>query len=342
MPAFSPRNYSPPLPERGRLPSVAAGNRFRQAQPTGGVNGYILSIFSLLLLAWLAVGCRAAPTTLSALSPLTPTAMAASPTAAAAIAHAPATVAAAAPSLPIQPPTLTPIPTATATATPRPTATLIPTATATPIGPCSQRNAGDDLFALVTHEYGLSRTSAPSDLTPLADFLGSDVTLGYPTQVRQIIVAPLVAMIQDMQAAGLKPVIISGYRSYAQQAIAYDKWLQKTEYAGILSAPPGHSEHQLGTTLDFGSPELPGIVGDPDIEFHTYFYLTSEGQWLANYAHQYGFTLSYPRDTLEITGFYFEPWHFRYVGVELASSLKNLGISFTEYALQNLPQPCIP
>lgn len=295
----------------------------------------------LLLLLWLAAGCRAAPTTLSAPPPPTSIAFV-SITPTATLPQTPTAPPQATPT-PIPPPTLTPIPTATATATPRPTSTPIPTATATPIGPCAERLAGDDLFALVTHEYGLSRHSAPSDLTPLADFLGSDVTLGYPTEVRQIIVAPLVAMIQDMQAAGLKPQIISGYRSYAQQGTAYQKWLEKEpERVGILSALPGHSEHQLGTTLDFGSPELPTIVGDPDIEFHTYFYLTSEGQWLANYAHQYGFTLSYPRDTLELTGFYFEPWHFRYVGVELASSLKNLGISFTEYALQNLPLPCIP
>lgn len=294
----------------------------------------------LLLLLWLAAGCRAAPTTLSAPPPTGVAFVSITPTAT--LPQTPTAPPQATPT-PIPPPTLTPIPTATATATPRPTSTPIPTATATPIGPCAERLAGDDLFALVTHEYGLSRHSAPSDLTPLADFLGSDVTLGYPTEVRQIIVAPLVAMIQDMQAAGLKPQIISGYRSYAQQGTAYQKWLEKEpERVGILSAPPGHSEHQLGTTLDFGSPELPTIVGDPDIEFHTYFYLTSEGQWLANYAHQYGFTLSYPRDTLELTGFYFEPWHFRYVGVELASSLKNLGISFTEYALQNLPLPCIP
>ncbi len=310
----------------------------------------------LLFLAWLAVGCRVTPATHSAPPPLSPTAPAEA--SAAAVVSAPAEASAAtiastglavSPAAthtlrpPSPPPTLTPIPTATTTATPRPTATATPTVTATPIGPCRERDAGNDLFALVTHEYGLSRHSAPDDLVPLADFLGSDVTLGYPTEVRQIIVAPLVNMIQDMQAAGLKPQVISGYRSYAQQAIAYDKWLEKEpERAGILSAPPGYSEHQLGTTLDFGSPELPGIVGEPDIQFHTYFYLTSEGQWLANYAHQYGFTLSFPRDTLSITGFYFEPWHFRYVGAELASSLKNLGISFTEYALQNLPLPCVP
>lgn len=293
-----------------------------------------------LVALWLAAGCRPTPKPVAALPALTPTGSATPAAPMATASHTPRPVPT---ETAISPPTLTPIPTATATPTHTPSPTPTATATATPIGPCAARNPGDDLFALVTHDYGLSRDFAPNDLVPLAEFFSIDVTLGYPTELRQVVIAPLVRMVQDMQAAGLHPQILSGYRSYTSQAVAYDKWLQKEpERANILSAPPGYSEHQLGTTIDFGSPELPTIVGQEDIQFHTYFYLTSEGQWLANYAHQYGFTLSFPRDTLEITGFYYEPWHFRYVGVELATILKNLGVSFTEYALQNLPPPCVP
>ena len=238
-------------------------------------------------------------------------------------------------------PTNTPEPTATATATP--TSTPSPTPTATPIGPCDQRLPQDDLFTIVTQIYGLSRDYAPQDLVLLTDYLPVDVTLGYPTELRQIAVGPLIQMIADMQNAGLQPWILSGYRSYSAQAISWDKWnREEPERAAILSARPGHSEHQLGTTLDFGSPELADIVGIPDIEFHTYFYQTSEGIWLAENAHRYGFTLSYPRGAQELTGFFYEPWHFRYVGEELATFLHDAETYLTEYQLINQPEPCIP
>lgn len=232
-------------------------------------------------------------------------------------------------------PTVMPSPTATATPSPTPTAT--------PIGPCVNRMPNDDLFTIVTQTYGLSRDYAPQDLVLLTDYLPVNVTLGYPTEIRQIAVGPLVQMIADMQNSGLEPFIISGYRSYAAQAISWDKWnREEPERAAILSARPGHSEHQLGTTLDFGSPELAEIVGIEDIEFHTYFYQTSEGIWLAENAHRYGFTLSYPRSAQELTGFFYEPWHYRYVGQEMATFLHDSGTYLTEYQLINQPEPCIP
>ncbi len=236
-------------------------------------------------------------------------------------------------------PTSTPEPTATAT----PTATPSPTPTATPIGLCTNRMPNDDLFTIVTQTYGLSREYAPQDLALLTDYLSVDVTLGYPNQLRQVALAPLLQMIADMQAAGLQPFIISGYRSYASQAISWEKWnREEPDRAAILSARPGHSEHQLGTTVDFGSPELAEVTGIEDIEFHTYFYLTREGVWLAENAHRYGFTLSYPRGAQELTGFFYEPWHYRYVGEEMATFLHESGVYLTEYQLLNQPEPCIP
>lgn len=231
----------------------------------------------------------------------------------------------------------------TATATPTPTETPSPTPTATPIGPCQNRMPNDALFTIVTQTYGLSRDYAPQDLVLLTDYLPVEVTLGYPTELRQIALGPLMQMIADMQNAGLQPWILSGYRSYAAQAISWEKWnREEPARAAILSARPGHSEHQLGTTIDFGSPELAEIVGIPDIEFHTYFYQTSEGIWLVENAHRYGFTLSYPRAAQELTGFFYEPWHYRYVGEEMATFLYESGMYLTEYQLINQPEPCIP
>ena len=239
---------------------------------------------------------------------------------------------------PLAPPA-TPTPLATSTHTPTPPFTPTPT----PGGNCHQRIPSDDLFTIVTQTYGLSRDYAPQDLVPLADYLPQSVTMGFPNEVRGVIIDPLTRMVNDMIAAALRPTIISGYRSYSAQSIAYNKWAsQYPGHVNIISAPPGYSEHQLGTVVDFGSPELPDIVGDPDIEFHTYFYRTSEGQWLLANAHKYGFTLSYPREAFELTGFYYEPWHYRYVGVDLAVELYETGQTLTEYLLAHQPEPCIP
>jgi LAS superfamily LD-carboxypeptidase LdcB len=247
------------------------------------------------------------------------------------------------PPTPAPPPTDIPTATTTPRPSPSPTATTRPSPTPNRDIPCGQRIPDNGLLTVVTLTYGLSRDYEPPGLVDLSGYLSSDVTLGYPTQLRRVVINPLVAMITDMQAAGLKPVIISGYRSYSAQAIARQKWLEKEpDRANILSAPPGYSEHQLGTVVDFGSPELAEIVGQEVIEFHTYFYKTSEGIWLLENAHKYGFTLSYPFEAFEITGFFYEPWHFRYVVVNMATHLHEAGISLTEHQLSEEPPPCIP
>lgn len=215
--------------------------------------------------------------------------------------------------------------------------------TAVPVVQCAERLPDDDLFTIVTQDFSISRDFIPGDLVTLSDHLPHSVALGYPTEVRGVILQPLVDMIDDMLSADLQPQVLSGYRSYTAQAIAWNKW--NTLYpdrAAIISAPPGHSEHQLGTVIDFGSPELPGIVGQPGIQFHTYFSKTSEGQWLAENAHKYGFTLSYSLEAFETTGFYYEPWHYRYVGESMARQLRDQNMTLTEHQLANKPLPCVP
>lgn len=298
---------------------------------------WINSRFTILfMLVTLATGCSTTAT-------VEPVTLQQAATAAATNTPVPAVVSTGLPPTPTAPPTSTA--TATPLVTPTPTSTPEPTPTPTPDRTiaCSERLLDDSLLAVVTLTYGLSRDYEPPDLVPLSDYLSSDVTLGYPTELRAIAVGPLVRMIADMHAAGLDPKIISGYRSYSAQAIARQKWAEKEpERVGILSAPPGFSEHQLGTVVDFGSPELPAIVGQEDIEFHTWFYRTSEGIWLLENAHNYGFTLSYPFEATDVTGFFYEPWHFRYVGVETAQLLHEAGLSLTEYQLANEPPPCVP
>lgn len=201
---------------------------------------------------------------------------------------------------------------------------------------CDRRLVGDDWLIVVTQQFGLPESYVPPDLTPLSDYFSTGVTVGILSSVRAGLIEPLRRIIDDMHAAGLAPSILSGYRSYGEQYLAWKWWnSQYPERVAIMSARAGHSEHQLGTTVDFGSPALNHL-------FHVDFATTPEGVWLAENAHRYGFTMSYPADTYDVTGFKYEPWHFRYVGVELASELFTTGRILTEWQLANLPPPCIP
>ena len=97
---------------------------------------------------------------------------------------------------------------------------------------------------------------------------------------------------------------------------------------------PGHSEHQLGTVVDFSTPYMDDLYSD---FFHINFSQTAEGQWLLRQAAYYGFTLSYPPWAIEQTGYAWEPWHFRYVG-SLALELYARNITLTQYLRQCAPQ----
>ena len=229
-------------------------------------------------------------------------------------------------------PTATPKPTLmpTATATIRPTVTPTPT----PIPLCHGRLFTDDLLTLVTRDYPLNKDFIPTDLERIDQYFPNSITFGYETKVRAIILPSLKQLIKDMQTAGLHPTIISGYRSYLHQTGTWERWKKIIpDRVRGLSATPGTSEHQLGTTIDFGSPEI-------NNRFIPQFATTSEGAWLLANAHRYGFTMSYPEDAFEITQFYYEPWHYRYVGEALATELKEKGMSLTQYQLETRPIPC--
>ncbi len=112
--------------------------------------------------------------------------------------------------------------------------------------------------------------------------------------------------------------IISAYRSYNYQEQLYQQALEEhgEETARRFNARPGQSEHQLGTTVDFGGTEH---------DFSWRFSETEAGEWLKKNAWRFGFIQSYPLDSEEITGFAYEPWHFRYIGVEKARELQASG-----------------
>ncbi len=125
-------------------------------------------------------------------------------------------------------------------------------------------------------------------------------------------------------ASGVNFHPVSGYRSYNQQAATYNHWRATygQEHADSVSAAPGTSEHQLGLAVD---------VSDGICNLRRCFATTNAGQWVARNAHKYGFVVRYPDGKTDVTGYWYEPWHLRYVGTELADELTSKGLTLEEY-----------
>lgn len=144
-------------------------------------------------------------------------------------------------------------------------------------------------------------------------------------RIRKTIDQPLT----DMFAAALKDghslMIGSAYRSAVTQDQLFNRYVATSGYAEAdkYSAHPGFSEHQTGLAVDISTTSQQCYLSEC-------FIGTADGQWLAENASQFGFTLRYPKGKEAITGYNFEPWHYRYVGVGLATALKESGITLDE------------
>lgn len=120
---------------------------------------------------------------------------------------------------------------------------------------------------------------------------------------------------------GVDLKIVSAYRSFGTQSILKASYSQiYGSGANQFSADQGYSEHQLGTTLDLTTPEITDVLA---IKFET----TPAYAWLNKYAYKYGFVLSYPKNN---SYYQYEPWHWRFVGVKLATKLHRDGLNFSD------------
>ena len=139
----------------------------------------------------------------------------------------------------------------------------------------------------------------------------------------------LEALFEGAAEAGLTLYATSGYRSYSTQKAIFDrKAAERGEQAANRSvAKPGYSEHQTGLAMDI---EGETTLGTGLTEA---FGESPEGIWVAEHCHEYGFIIRYPKDKTNITGYIYEPWHIRYVGVEAAMEITELGVTFEEYIL---------
>ena len=123
-------------------------------------------------------------------------------------------------------------------------------------------------------------------------------------------------------------VAFSSFRSYSYQSKLYTSSVEAEgeEYTSLYNAEPGHSEHQTGLAFDIG--------GEMKYWMDEAFADTIEGIWLRDNAHKHGFILRYPKDKTSITGYGFEPWHFRYVGNDHATYIFKNNLTLEEYLLE--------
>ena len=173
-----------------------------------------------------------------------------------------------------------------------------------------------DTLMLVNKYNYLSSSYVPKDL----ETIDANYSRGVNNKLRHV---AKVAFEKMAAAAKLNNIIIfnqSAYRSYQSQVTIYNRSVASygVEESDKTSARPGNSEHQTGLTLDINSVD-------------NSFKNTSEYQWLIKNSYKYGFILRYPENKEEITGYAYEPWHYRYVGLDAASKINEEGITFDEY-----------
>jgi zinc D-Ala-D-Ala carboxypeptidase len=185
----------------------------------------------------------------------------------------------------------------------------------------SSANTCDDLGVLVDRSHSLPPDYTPKDLVPLREYgistLGSEV-------LRREAAEHLGRLVQDAEVDAEKLAVASAYRSYEEQQRSYQSLTGVLGAdTGRLSATPGHSQHQLGTAVDFTNAAVRYKLVET-------FARTSAYRWLEHHAWEYGFVLAYPRGEEERTGYRWEPWHYRYVGVRDAQRIEDSGQSMQE------------
>ena len=181
-------------------------------------------------------------------------------------------------------------------------------------------NADPFLYILVDKERALSSDYEPEDLVVLRN--ASYRVNRNDLSLREIAANSLEEMAAAALADGITLVVSSTYRSYSYQAQVYERWVGQLgrAQADRVSARPGHSQHQLGLVVDFGS-----ITND--------FAQTPQGRWVEANASRFGWSLSYPQGYEEITGYSWESWHYRYVGRDLAHFIDTYFNGIQQHAL---------
>lgn len=187
-----------------------------------------------------------------------------------------------------------------------------------------------DTLILVNKQIALPAGYKPTDLvTANIDFI--DTASGERRMLRKEAAQAIEKLMAGAKAAGIDLKGTSAFRSYDYQVQLFNAYVAKDgkEQAMKYSAPPGHSEHQTGLAIDVSSASV-GYQLTQSLE------QTKEGKWLADNAHTYGFIVRYQRAYEAETGYMFEPWHLRYIGVEHATNVHKTNVPFERYLEQSM------
>lgn len=196
-------------------------------------------------------------------------------------------------------------------------------------------NSTDSIWMLVNKTHPISTDFEPNVTIPAVN-TRTDKS-NNEQSVRTDIKEAVETMFNAATADGHPLMIASGYRPASLQRLYYDSAVASSGEAAAAAAVayPGQSEHQTGLALDIST-----LSKSCYLDYC--FTATAEGEWLATNSYKYGFILRYPEGKESITGYKYEPWHFRYVGVDLATALKESNLTleeawpYLEQALQTL------
>ncbi|HZK69888.1 MAG TPA: M15 family metallopeptidase [Clostridia bacterium] len=181
----------------------------------------------------------------------------------------------------------------------------------------------DAILVLVNKQNSLPQDYVPSDLVvtnvpfPFEEFLPKKL-------MRKEAAVALEQLFYKAQQDNVPLTAVSGYRSYDRQTEIFANNIKASPDANQTSARPGESEHQTGLSMDISSPsvnnQLTQTFGD-----------MWEGSWLANNAPKFGFIIRFPKGKENITGYQYEPWHIRYVGIPDAQMISQQNLTLEEY-----------
>jgi zinc D-Ala-D-Ala carboxypeptidase len=191
-----------------------------------------------------------------------------------------------------------------------------------------QEASQQGILILVNKQYPVDQDYKPDDLVAMKYYAPEREASG-----RYMREQAAVAFNQLVEAAALDGIelkMTTAFRSYGYQKIIFDNYANQygEEAANIFSAKPGQSEHQTGLAVDVSSPSI-------NYELTEAFGDTPEGKWLSINAHEFGFILRYPKGKEAVTGYMFEPWHLRYVGLFVAKEIYNEDLTLEEYLENN-------
>lgn len=181
-------------------------------------------------------------------------------------------------------------------------------------------------LVLVNKEFALPDGYRADDLVrPKVEYSFGDQNIE-KSYLRQEAASALEKMFIEAKNNGVHLFAVSGYRSYERQKELFNAQVNQVGYeeAALLVAVPGNSEHQTGLSMDISSESV-------NFELIEQFGETEEGKWLMENAHRFGFILRYPSGKEGITGYDYEPWHYRYIGVKEATEIYEKELTLEEF-----------